>query len=96
MRAFLPLTLAAAVIPASAQSTTAKTLSDTCQRVLNAVGTKGPSKGKWDGRRPEDIYASGECEGFIEGWMDGINGAILTNNKRPVSLQIKRSQIIDS
>jgi len=76
--------------------TTAKAVSDACQKILNAVGSKGATKGKWDGRRPEDIYASGQCEGFIEGWMDGIDGAILTNDKGPLLLQVKRSQIADS
>jgi hypothetical protein len=76
--------------------TTAKALSDSCQKILSALGSKGTAKGKWDGNRPEDIYASGQCEGFIEGWMDGIDGAILTNDKGPILLQIKRSQITDS
>lgn len=76
--------------------TTAKGLSDSCQKILSAVGSKGTTKGKWDGRRPEDIYSSGQCEGFIEGWMDGIDGAILTKGNTAVVLQLKRTQITDS
>jgi hypothetical protein len=56
----------------------------------------GSAKATWDEKRPNDIYAAGQCEGLIEGWMDGIDGAILTKGNTAVALQIKRTQITDS
>jgi hypothetical protein len=82
-------------MPALAQSS-AKSLSDTCQKAFSATVTKGSAKARWDERRPNDIYAAGQCEGFIEGWMDGIDGAILTKGSTAIVLQIKRAQITDS
>lgn len=76
---------------ASAQITSSS-LSDACQKVTSAL----KANGKWDERRPQDIYLAGQCNGFIQGWIEGIDGAILTRNNGYVTVQVKRSQIKDS
>lgn len=76
-----------AVRPAHAVS--ASDLSDTCQK----AGTAISGKGKWDGKRPEAIYAAGQCEGFIEGWIAGINGSILNGKNGLVIVSVREDQI---
>lgn len=76
-------------VGAQAATVTASTLSDTCQHANRAINVKG----KWDGKKPEDVYATGQCEGFLEGWIAGIDGAILNDKGTFYVVTVKHDQI---
>ncbi len=67
----------------------ASDLSKTCQKASSAIS----SRGKWDGKRPDDVYAAGQCEGFIEGWIQGLDGSILRQEDKFVIVRIRQDQI---
>jgi len=75
--------------PAFCAPVSAGDLSSTCQKASRAIN----SKGKWEGKRPEDIYGVGQCEGFLEGWVDGIDGTILRGKNGLLLVSVKRDQI---
>lgn len=77
-----PWAYAASVISAS-------DLASVCQKASTAINAKG----KWEGKRPDDVFAVGQCEGFLEGWMEGIDGSILSGKNGPVLVSVKRDQI---
>jgi hypothetical protein len=93
MKLLPALILAIVAMPVVAESgPTAADLNTACQKIRGAVN----SKGKWDGKRSEDVYLSGQCEGFIEGWIEGISGSVLPYNGKPVSVRVKTEQLKDN
>lgn len=88
-RAFLALAVFC-VTTSIAHATTAADLLTACQNVNEALDTKG----KYNSKKPEAIYKSGQCAGFIEGWLAGIDGAILTLSADKLAvISVKTSQI---
>jgi hypothetical protein len=79
-----------------AKATTAGDLVTSCEKSLTAINVKG----QYEQKRPDDIYKAGQCSGFIEGWLEGLDGSILTappgSSTRLVVVTIKWSAIPDS
>lgn len=81
--------LLAVLTPAPTLAITASELSATCQKSSNAVNMKG----KFDNKRTDDIYASGQCDGFIEGWLQGVDQAVFFSGEKSVVITIKWDQL---
>jgi hypothetical protein len=76
-----------------AKATTAGDLVASCEKSLTATNAKG----QYAQKRPDDIYKAGQCSGFIEGWLEGLDGSILTgpsgSGVRLVAVTIKWNEI---
>lgn len=76
-------------------STSAGDLIAACIKSNKAVD----SKGKYDKKHPDNIYKAGQCSGYIQGWMEGLDRAFLvsTSEKSPaiVEVSVKWSEIPD-
>ena len=77
------------ILPCRSNATTAADLVKTCEKVADS----STDKGKYIQAHSEAIEASGQCEGFIEGWLEGIDGAILQLDGKAVVLSIKWSEM---
>jgi len=78
---------------AYAAVTTAAELSTSCQSASRAVKGK---ESKYDSKHPADIYAAGQCEGYLQGWLEEIDGKAFTQNGKPVIATVKWSQVPNS
>jgi hypothetical protein len=85
----LAILLAFVCCIAAHAATTAEQLSTVCQNANRSVN----SKGKFDGKRTDDIYAAGQCEGFIEGWLQGIDQGVYTVDSKSYVVTIKWKEL---
>jgi hypothetical protein len=78
----LALFLLALLYTFVARATTAADLVANCEKSNTAT----KSKGAYDQKHPDDIYQAGQCSGFIQGWLEGIDGAILNDGPSKLAL----------
>lgn len=74
---------------AHAEGTSAADLVATCGEVSNALSEKG----KYIEAHPKAIYSMGQCEGFLEGWLQGIDGAIVQSDGKAATLYIRWGEL---
>jgi len=86
------LFLALSVASRCCASVTAGDLLKTCQGVASALN----SKGHYDLKHPDDIYFSGQCDGFIAGMLHGIDGQLYHNEDSYFLVTVKWAEVPES